>query len=138
MSVNTTTWGTDVEYIQGADLVDKAELVDKPFLITGIRFEENARGIEYAYVEAEFEDGEEIDFNDSSTSGVKHQLMTYLESRGITPDLESGELHEVRVAVPRGLRVSTYEVTDMRGKPKMAKTYYLTGGGRAARKAGKA
>jgi hypothetical protein len=133
MSINTT-WGTDVDFIEGADLVDKAELVDKAFLITGIRFEKNARGVEYAYVEAEDESGEEFDFNDSSTSGVKQQLITYLESRGATIDYTSGQIHDVKIAVPRGLRVSTYEVQDMRGKTKTAKTYYLTGGGRAARR----
>jgi hypothetical protein len=133
MSINTT-WGTDVDFIEGADLVDKAELVDKAFLITGIRFEKNARGVEYAYVEAEDESGEEFDFNDSSTSGVKQQLITYLESHGATIDYTSGQIHDVKIAVPRGLRVSTYEVQDMRGKTKTAKTYYLTGGGRAARR----
>jgi hypothetical protein len=133
MSINTT-WGTDVDFIEGADLVDKAELVDKAFLITGIRFEKNARGVEYAYVEAEDESGEEFDFNDSSTSGVKQQLITYLESRGATIDYTSGQIHDVKIAVPRGMRVSTYEVQDMRGKTKTAKTYYLTGGGRAARR----
>lgn len=130
----TAAWGADVDFIEGADLVDKAELVGKAFLITGVRFEKNARGVEYAYIEAEFEDGEEIDFNDSSTSGVKQQLITYLESRGQTVDYATGEVHEVKIAVPRGLRVSTYEVQDMRGKTKTAKTYYLTGGGRAARR----
>lgn len=135
MSVSTPeAWG-DVDFIEGADLVDKAELVGKSFLITGIRFEKNSRGIEYVYVEAEDEAGEEFDFNDSSTSGVKAQLMTYLESRGATVNVESGEVHDVKIAVPRGLRVSTYEVQDMRGKTKTAKTYYLTGGGRAARRA---
>ncbi|WP_333759248.1 hypothetical protein [Streptomyces sp. ISBFB 2968] len=130
----TTAWGQDVDFIEGADLVDKAELIGKAFLITGIRFERNARGVEYAYIEAEDEAGEEFDFNDSSTSGVKQQLVTYLESRHTPADFTTGEVHDVKIAVPRGLRVSTYEVQDMRGKTKMAKTYYLTGGGRAARR----
>lgn len=135
MSVDTTTnWDADVEFVGGADLRDKAELVDVEFKITGIRFEKNARGVEYAYVEAETRGGEEFDFNDSSTSGVKHQLITYLEQKDITPNYETGEVHNVNLLIPRGLRLSTYEVTDMRGKLKTAKTYYLTSGGRSTRR----
>lgn len=134
MSAITTNWDENVEFVGGADLRDKAELEGIEFKITGVRFEKNARGVEYAYVEAETRDGEEFDFNDSSTSGVKQQLITFLEQKGINPDYSTGEVHEVNLLIPRGLRVSTYEVTDMRGKPKMAKTYYLTSGGRATRR----
>ena len=132
---NTTAWDAGVEFVGGADLRDKAELVGIEFKVTGVRFEKNARGVEYVYVEAETRDGEEFDFNDSSTSGVKQQITTYLESRDIAPDYESGEVHSVNLLIPRGLRVSTYEVTDVRGKPKQAKTYYLTSAGRSARRA---
>lgn len=134
-NVNTNAnWDADVEFVGGADLRDKAELVDTEFKITGVRFEKNARGVEYVYVEAETRDGEEFDFNDSSTSGVKQQIITFLEMKGITPEYTSGVVHEVKLLIPHGLRVSTYEVTDLRGKPKMAKTYYLTTGGRATRR----
>ena len=124
------SWGTDVDFIAGADLIDKADLVAKPFLITGVRFEKNARSVEYVYVEAEYPDGETFEFNDSSTTGVKQQLTTYLASKDIAADNSTGEVIPVKLAIPRGLRLSTYEVTDQRGKAKMAKTYYLTGAGR--------
>jgi hypothetical protein len=133
------TWaGPDAEFIGGADLRDKAELVDLPFKITGVRFEKSAKNVEYVYVEAEDQAGDEFDFNDSSNSGVKQQIITYLEAKEVAWDYTSGVVHDVNLVIPKGLRVSTYEVTDNRGKPKTAKTYYLTSGGRAARRAASA
>jgi hypothetical protein len=124
----TSVWGEDVEFIGGVDLRDKAELVNVEFLVTAVRFEKNARGVEYAYVTATTRAGETFEFNDSSNSGVRAQLTTYFERKEIAVSYESGEVHEVKILAPRGLRLSTYEVTDLRGKPKMAKTYYLTTG----------
>ncbi|MEU0398336.1 hypothetical protein ABZ208_37460 [Streptomyces sp. NPDC006208] len=133
MSVNTTAgaWDADVEFVGGADLRDKAELIGIEFKITGVRFEKSARGVEYVYVEAETREGEEFDFNDSSSSGVRAQIITYLERKGTEVDYENPDVvHDVNLLIPNGLRVSTYEVTDLRGKAKTAKTYYLTSGGR--------
>jgi hypothetical protein len=131
---DTQTFGQNADFIGGADLLDKAELIGREFLITGVRFQKNSKGVEYVYVEGESRDGEEFDFNDSSTSGVKQQITTYLESRGIKVSYDRpDEIHEVNLMIPRGLRVSTYEVVSM-GKPKMAKTYYLTSAGRRRQK----
>lgn len=134
MTIDITWAGNDAEFVGGADLRDKTELVGLPFRITGIFFTRNEKGIEYANVEAEDKDGEEFEFIDSSTTGIKHQLSTFLGLKGITPKYD-GEVYEVNIVAPKGLRVSEYEVQDMRGNTKMAKTYYLTSGGRAARKA---
>lgn len=132
---DTQGFEQDVDFIGGADLLDKAELIGREFKITGVRFEKNKNGVEYAYVEAETRDGEEFDFNDSSSSGVKQQLVTYLESRGVTVDYNHKDVvHEVNLLIPRGLRVSNYELIHM-GKPKMGKTYYLTSAGRRQRTA---
>lgn len=134
MTIDITWAGNDAEFVGGADLRDKTELVGLPFRITGIFFTRNDKGIEYANVEAEDKDGEEFDFIDSSTTGIKHQLATFLGLKGITPKYD-GEVYQVNIVCPKGLRVSEYEVQDMRGQAKMAKTYYLTSGGRAARRA---
>jgi hypothetical protein len=132
VSVDISWAGPDADFIGGADLRDKAELVGVPFKITGVYFTKNERGIEYAYVEAEDAAGEEFDFNDSSTTGIRHQLTTYLTLKGVEYAYD-GTIYDVNIVAPKGLRVSTYDVTDARNQIKTAKTYYLTSGGRAAR-----
>jgi len=121
---NITAWGTDVEVLEGVDLLDKSELIGKPFLITGVWFETNKHGIEYAYVEGMFENGVTFEFNDSS-SGVRAQLITYLEDRNRMP-ASPDEIVSLKLAIMKGLRVSTFEVVDVRGRAKTARTYYLT------------
>lgn len=116
--------GFDV--IEGFDPIDKAELVGKPFGVTGVRFRTNERSIAFAEVEIVTADGEPAAFQDAST-GVRDQLANYLSSKGLAI---SPEWADVRLFVPRGLRVSTYDVTDDRGRDKQAKTYYLTTMGR--------
>lgn len=134
MTIDIAWAGSDAEFIGGADLRDKTELIGLPFRITGVFFTRNEKGIEYANVEATDKDGEEFDFIDSSTTGIKHQLSTFLSLKGVTPAF-NGDVYDVNIVCPKGLRVSEYEVQDMRGNTKLAKTYYLTSGGRAARRA---
>lgn len=118
--------GDSVEVMELDDLVDKAELVDVPFRIDYVWFTQNARDIEYVYLDVFTKEGAHVTFNDSSTTGVRAQIEEHLRTKGITPKLD-GEKHPLRVLCPRGLRVSRYEITDERNRTRQAKTYYLTG-----------
>lgn len=122
-----TNWGTDVVELEGVAPRDKAELLDVPFLMTGVWFETNARGIEYVYVEGRLADGETFTINDSST-GIKAQVEQYLASIGKVP--APGEIVDLNVLISKGLRVSEYEIKDERGRDKKARTYYLTTNGK--------
>jgi hypothetical protein len=124
-----TPWGKDVEILDGLNLIDKAELVGKPFLIKEVWFETGTRGIEYVYANAEFASGEEFSFNDSS-SGIRSQIEQYLKVKKVDPEV--GQTVPLRLVIPNGLRVSNYEVFDERNRPKMTKTYYLTTSGKKA------
>jgi hypothetical protein len=124
-----TPWGRDVEILDGVQIRDKAELVERPFLIETVWFETSTRAIEYVYCQAQFENGESFTFNDSS-SGVYRQIESYLASKGHKPEI--GQEVPVRLVIPEGLRVSEYDVRDDRGRDKKAKTYYLTTSGKKA------
>lgn len=124
-----TAWGRDVEVLDGLDLLDKTELVGKPFLIETVWFEVGQRSVEYVYVEGQLENGTTFMFNDSS-SGVRAQLEAYLQGKGRLPEV--GQRVPLRLVVPKGLRFSTYNVIDERGREKPAKTYYLTASGKKA------
>lgn len=120
--------GFDV--IEGFDPIDKATLTGKPFGITGVRFRVNDSKVMFAEVEIVDEAGETLAFIDSST-GVRDQLAKYLtDVKKVDPIKNLGGWFDVQLYVPRGLRVSSYEVTDDKNRTKQAKTYYLTTQGR--------
>src|SRR5271166_1802296 len=128
---STTPEGFDV--LEGFEPIDKAGLVGVPFKVTGVRFRKNEREIVFAEVEIVGAEGEPASMQDAST-GVRDQLSAYLAAKKIkftvgTPE-EPGPWVDVKLYAPRGLRVSEYEVHDAGGRPKMAKTYYLTTEGR--------
>lgn len=112
----------EFDTLEGFNPIDKAELVGKPFGITGVRFRENERHVAFAEVEIITLDGEQLGFQDSST-GVRDQLAAYLAEKKLAV---SGDWTDVKLYVPNGLRVSSYEVHDESGRAKQAKTYYLT------------
>lgn len=121
-----TAWDAEgVVQLDGFDIVDKKDLIGKPFLITGLEFKPGANGVEYVYVDALDAAGAPFQFNDSS-SGVRAQLVRFVGDIGKADAVTSGELVSVRVAILGGLRVSEFEVKDERGRDKLAKTYYLT------------
>lgn len=122
-----TPWGSDVDILDGLELVDKAELVGKPFLIESVWFQTGARAVEYVYVQGQYENGAQFTFNDSS-SGVYAQVESYLSLKGHKPEI--GQPVPIRLVIPKGLRYSEYEVKDDRGREKKAKTYYLTTSGK--------
>jgi hypothetical protein len=128
-AANDSVWGADVEELDGVAPINKAELLGIPFLLTGLWFETNKSGIEYAWLEGRYQNGDTFLINDSST-GIRAQMEQYLLIRGKT--LEPGEIMDLKILVPKGLRVSEYDVTDERGRDKKAKTYYLTTNGKRA------
>jgi hypothetical protein len=112
------------------DLLDKAELIGVPFLLTGIKWTINDRDIIIVWVEGEREDHSTFTFTDTST-GVRAQIEAYAAVKGISTDA-NGDWHDVRLIAPKGLRVSTYTVKDERQKDREARTYYLTTSGKRA------
>lgn len=131
------TWGSDpAEVLTGVDLVQKAEMVGTPFLITGVKFTHNpSSNIGYVYVEFELSPGgERRMFNDSST-GVRQQLEEFAGAKGwagAKGTIELEKWYDTRVLCPKGLRVSEYDTKDERGRDTKGRTYYLTtSGGRA-------
>ncbi len=114
--------------LDGVDIVAKQELVGVPMLITAVWFETNERGVQYVYVEAEDGNATAFTFNDSS-SGVRAQIIEHLDRLGKADVVETGEVYPLRLVIPRGLRVSEFEVKDERNRIKLAKTFYLTTSG---------
>lgn len=107
------------------DLLDKAELVDVPFIVLRWRFaipgegkpryksDNNPEG-EFVSVECITENDRKVVFNDGST-GVYAQLKAVSET---------GRQQGGRCG--KGLRVSEYSYSDEKGNQIPAKTYYLT------------
>lgn len=118
----------DAKVIKGFDLVDKAELVGVEFVITGVRFESGARNVGYAYINGIKRNGEKFTFNDSSSTGIKAQIMDAVSDEKLPTEYDTGEVVPITIHVPRGVRVSEYQITDVRGKDRNARTYYLTTG----------
>lgn len=114
----------DAEQLDGIDNEEKSSLVGVPFRIFSISFRTNASGNHLVEVDAENAQREPFRFTDFSSTGIRQQLLDYLlTARNITPT--DGELFEMNMVFPRGLRVSVYE-KEVRGKMQKAQTYYLT------------
>lgn len=119
----------DFDVLEGFDPVDKAQLVGQAFGITGVRYRVNDSKVVFAEVEIINMDGEQLAFQDSST-GVRDQLSGYLASKGHDVTQNLGTWFDCALYVPRGLRVSQYDVITDQGGTRKAKTYYLTTQGR--------
>jgi hypothetical protein len=116
------------EVIEGFDIMDKAELIGVEFVITGVWFASGARNVGYAYMNGVKRDGSKFTFNDSS-SGIKAQITDMMTKMGKSTAYDTGEVLEVLIHIPRGVRVSEYEIKDVNNKDRKARTYYLTTGG---------
>lgn len=128
----TASWGDkEVQVIGGVDLMDKAELVGKPFMITAYKVTVNERAenpISYVWLEFELEpNGTRYQFNDAST-GVRQQMDAWFVAQDLKPALD--EWYDAEILAPRGLRFSEYDTKDSRGKAVRGKTFYLTGLGK--------
>lgn len=117
------------DVIEGYDILDKAELIGVEFVITGVWFVTGARNVQYVYMNGVKRDGTQFTFNDSST-GIKAQVVEMMNKLGKSTDPDTGEVHEVLIHIPRGVRLSEYEIKDVNNKDRKARTYYLTTGGR--------
>ena len=117
---------SDAEVLSGLMLIDKMELLNVPFMITGVKVTVNDRDVVMVWVEGQRRDSTRFTFVDSST-GVKAQLDDYLASKGLGGTLD--EWIDVRLVSPQGLRVSKYTTKDERGKDREARTFYLTTNG---------
>jgi hypothetical protein len=121
--------------LAGHDLLDKAELVDVPFIIVSVMFKLNDAGTQFAYVTGVNGQNQMFEFNDSSVAGVRQQLIEYVhETTGNQISWTSGEVIPLSLYAPKGLRCSTWE-RDTRpnknvGKPNMqtVRTYYISKG----------
>lgn len=121
-------FGEEVEVLTGLNIVDKATLVDKPFIITGVRVMEtkpNDDGeiFEYVQVEAKISKTEKVTFQDSST-GVKAALITLLKDR-FNWNGEMNEWYDFKFGCPQGLRVSPFK-KNVKGHMVDSQTYHLT------------
>jgi hypothetical protein len=101
------------------DVIDKSELVGKPFTIVDIRFYTGSYG-ETCAVLALTEDKRKVVFNDGST-GVLQQCKAAVSRAG----------RRGGFVCPKGLRASSYTWTlrdfdgNPVGEPKKATTYYI-------------
>lgn len=125
-------WGEEpVEQLAGLDIVDKEELVGVPFLVTQVSFRSNTREVSFCTIDAIDKDGNAFSFQDTSSTGVRAQIVRWLEDHDAEGVVASGEFYSLRLAFPLGLRVSRFlaDVKDERtGKIKQqpAKVFYLT------------
>ena len=119
-------WGDadTIETLTGIDLIDKAELVNVPFLIEEVSFRTSATDVDTVWITAQNVEGDLFQFTDSST-GVRKQLVKYFEDKNQAGAVDTDEPIPMRLAVPKGLRVSKYPKM-IRGKEQTVKTYYLT------------
>lgn len=128
MTAQPEEWGS-ADQLDGLELVDKHTLKGVPFRITAVTFATNQRGVSYVYVDGENLLGEPFSFNDSS-SGVRAQIVAYLTSKGQDSAVDTGITVPVSLVIPRGLRISEFEVQDEKNRSKMARTFYLTTSGK--------
>lgn len=116
-----TAWGKEpITVLTGIDLTDKANLVGAPFLITEVWFT-NQRNA-YVWVDAIDINGDRFTFSDSSSTGIRKQIIDLVTDASDAGIVDTGAHKSMRIAVPRGLRVSEYDNPAGKGK---AKTYYL-------------
>lgn len=122
-----TSWDS-ADQLEGYDLHDKATLIDHPFRIFGVEIRTNKNNVQMAVLSVERLDGDRVQFQDSSSTGVCAQMKDYLTSKGHGDAIDSGEHVAVNLVSPRGLRVSDYFRT-VRGREVSVQSYYLTSAG---------
>jgi len=127
MAVRKGAFGSDAQVIEVQAQNDKTELLGVPFIIREAWLHMNAAGVEFLYMNVETENDGNKTIADSSTTGVKAQVLDQLRKLNVIADDFTTETGKVPASLfaPRGLRVSEYDVTDRRGKNKKAKTFYV-------------
>lgn len=97
----------------GFSVVDKATLVNTPFVILRMKFNDGDHGV-FVSCEAVTEDGRKVVINDGST-GIRAQCERIHKTAPGQP-----------VLVKRGLTRSDYTYIDEKGTSKAATTFYLS------------
>jgi len=124
--------GTETMEVTGLDLVDKATLVEVPFLITAVAFSIGSKDVAYVYADFVRIDGTDGCFMDSSSvSGVRVQIdELWTVNKGTepvyTPKGEEKVWHSVKIPARKGLRVSEYVPE---GRKEKARSYYIAANG---------
>ena len=122
------TFGSDAIVIEVQAQHDKAELLGVPFIIREAWVVINASVVEFLYMSVETENDGFKTIADSSTTGVRKQvldLLTKVLELAQPFSIENGKVSDLKLFAANGLRVSEYDVIDRRGKSKKAKTYYI-------------
>lgn len=131
-----TSWldGSENETLEGLDLADKEDLKGVPFRILGVQFRISKKNYQMVVVDVETAQGEEFSFQDSSSTGVRAEIVEILEKKERDDVVDSGEYFSFLkpIVIPRGLRVSEYDPSETlggRGRTRPGekrRTYYLT------------
>lgn len=128
-------WLESADVLSGLELEYKPNLIGIPLLVIGCRFElSSVTSAQLCYIDAQTLDGRKVTFQDSST-GVKEQIKTYLNTKGLDAGIETGEYIPFKLIAPKGLRVSKYDrpiktpAGIATGKTQPAETYYLSTNG---------
>ena len=123
----TTAFGEGLAAIEAETRNDKAELIGVPFIIREVWLTVNKDDVEYLHMYVETQDDGFKTIMDSSTTGVKFQVLQKLTELGVVPEdfTDQSERVKVELFCPRGLRKSTYDAYDNRGKKKVATTHYV-------------
>lgn len=99
-------------------LKDKAELIDIPFIVAKVRFNDGTMG-RFASVCCYLDGGRKVIFNDGSSTGIYRQLQTWVEKNK----------RDTGIVCAKGLRVSNYIYKDEKPDGTVieipAKTYYI-------------
>jgi hypothetical protein len=124
----------DAELLDGMEVLDKSDLIGRPFLITAFKQSVSTGPQQYAmvWVEGVFATGEAFTFNDSSAKqGVRADAEEILISKGKVGAEFLDVWVPVKIVCPKGLRVSPYEKPDpITGKIIKGRNYYLTRSGK--------
>ncbi len=125
----------DAEEFHGLDVRDKSTLIGVPFLITAVWFHTNRNAdpeIHYVNIDAEDATGAPFTFNDSSSTGIRKQIMDRLKETGRDHVIDAeGEILPLRMVIRNGLRVSEFDVMVVnpesgRRERRRANVYHLT------------
>ena len=125
-------WFDGAQEIGGLDFVDKATLINIPFLITAVSWRINRSGIRMVWCDILTLDRTEATFSDSSaTSGIRVQIEELWAANhgGEEPTYTEDEIWQAcRIVVRNGLRVSEYPTPGGK-KGETSRSFYLAANG---------
>lgn len=116
--------GEDLIEIESERIAQKDDLIDVPFVIRRVSLHVSSKGVEYAVLDVETITGDELRIMDSSSTGVRHQVLSKLSDEQID-HFASGGTVPTRFLARNGLRVSEYDTPDNFGRIKRSRTFYI-------------